>query len=152
MLERFEADARRGVRKLPPGTPLLDRVLLRARRDSAGCWIFEGAVDSAGYGMVRALGVNYRAHTVTYQAAKGAAPGLVIDHLCRVKRCCNPDHLEAVPNVVNARERARHRGNGLPIATHCKRGHERTPGNTYLRPDGKGGHCLPCIRIRSRRA
>jgi len=148
-----EGDPRRLARKLPPKVSLLDRVLLRSRLDSqSGCWIFAGAIDSGGYGMVRRLGVNYRAHAVTYRHLHGDPAPLVIDHLCRRRACCNPDHLEAVPNGVNSRDRARHSSNGLPILTHCQRGHERTPENTYPRPDGKGTNCLVCIRFRSSRA
>ena len=145
-------DPRREVRKLPPSTPLLDRVLLRTTVDPAGCWRFGGALDAGGYGMVRMLGVNHRAHVVTFEAAGGTrAPGEVIDHRCRVRSCCNPAHLEAVTNGVNTRDRARHSSNGLPVVDYCKRGHERTPENTYTRPDGKGTNCRPCIEQRGRR-
>src|SRR3990172_9099629 len=61
-----------------------------------GCWIWLGAVDTCGYGMVRdnSLRRNKRAHRVSYELLRGPIPaGLTIDHLCRVKCCVNPDHL-----------------------------------------------------------
>lgn len=64
-----------------------------------GCWEWQKAINNAGYGMMR----NWQAaHTTAYKAWKGTyPPGWQIDHLCRVKHCVNPDHLEAVPRGVN---------------------------------------------------
>lgn len=72
------------------------------------CWLWMGCRNKSGYGRV-ALGsisdgtrrTDY-AHRVSYIMHKGEIPaGYVIDHLCRRKPCCNPQHLEAVPPVVN---------------------------------------------------
>lgn len=63
------------------------------------------------------------AHRFSYEMAKGSIPdGRELDHLCRIVRCVNPDHLEAVPHRTNVRR-------GLsPSANHarkntCKQGH-----------------------------
>jgi hypothetical protein len=142
-------DPRRRLHKLPPSTSLVDRVLLRGRADESGCWIFGGAVDSGGYGMIRMGALNIRAHRVTYEAVNGPVPAdLHVDHLCRVRACCNPEHLEAIAVKANTWDRA-FWASGFPKATHCPRGHEKTDENTYRRPDGKGTNCLACVRRRS---
>ena len=42
------------------------------------------------------------AHRWAWEQAKGPIPkGLVVDHLCRVRWCCNPDHMELVTNREN---------------------------------------------------
>lgn len=66
---------------------------------------------------------------------------LHVDHRCRNPLCCNPDHLEMVTNAEN-RRRAR--------PTHCKRGHELTPENSYIRSNGSGKQCRQCSLDRSR--
>lgn len=70
------------------------------------------AVLRNGYGMERsAAGPMRSAHRLAYERAKGAIPaGLQIDHLCRVRECVNPDHLEAVSQRENIR-----RGRGTKL-------------------------------------
>jgi hypothetical protein len=61
--------------------------------------------------------------------------GCEIDHLCRIRSCCNPDHLQAVSHKANVLRgespSARH-----ARKTHCCHGHELTPGNIYLSKRG----------------
>lgn len=48
-------------------------------------------------------------HVLSYELHVGEVPeGLEVDHLCRVKWCCNPDHLEAVTHRENIRRRDLH--------------------------------------------
>jgi hypothetical protein len=76
----------------------------------SGCWLWVGALTSQGYGQMR--GMNHRvtrAHRVAYELFKGPIPeGLYIDHLCRVRCCVNPDHLEAVTQFVNMARKSDH--------------------------------------------
>jgi hypothetical protein len=67
-----------------------------------GCIIWTGAVDPTGYGRFSLAGQMLYAHRVAYQWAHGPIPqGLDLDHLCRVRACVNPDHLEAVNRRTN---------------------------------------------------
>lgn len=69
-----------------------------------GCWEWRGRLASNGYGQIQANRRTLQVHRVTYEAHKGAIPeGLAIDHLCRNRTCCNPDHLEAVTSHENWR-------------------------------------------------
>lgn len=61
------------------------------------CWLWRGARNTKGYGLSSKEGKNRMAHRVSYQIYKGDLPqGMQIDHLCRVRSCVNPEHLEAV--------------------------------------------------------
>lgn len=86
----------------------VERVMDRIVVDEAGCWIFQGAKTSAGYGNIR-IGSRtdgtrrvIETHTVMWESQHGPVPeGLELDHLCRVRACCNPAHLEPVTPSVN---------------------------------------------------
>ncbi len=84
----------------------------KIRRDSHGCWIWEGARDEKGYGRVTFGGKeNQRVHRVMFQHVKGSIDDtVVVDHLCSVRACCNPDHLEAVSGAENTKRGARFTG------------------------------------------
>lgn len=86
-------------------TPIIDRVLSRVFINDNDCWIFAGARSAAGYGVVgagpRGTG-NRTTHRVSYEHFIGHVPsGMELDHLCRVRACCNPDHLEPVTRLEN---------------------------------------------------
>jgi hypothetical protein len=77
------------------------RILSRSSEAATGCLLYERPRPD-GYAVVRTLsGVDY-AHRLMYERFVGPIPdGAVIDHLCAVKSCCNPAHLEAVTHRVN---------------------------------------------------
>lgn len=137
----------------PRRTPIEDRLRAKlAREAGSDCVVWTGRVSFNGYGRIGAGGRNareVRVHRVAYELAHGPIPaGLQIDHLCRNRRCCNPDHLE----VVTPRENTM-RGNG-PTAINsrkasCKRGHEFTPDNTFAAADGSR-ECRACRRAHGR--
>lgn len=71
---------------------------------NTGCWFWMGQKTMAGYGRLYVSSPSYGvyAHRFSYEQFKGPIPnGLVLDHLCRVVHCVNPDHLEAVTDRVN---------------------------------------------------
>lgn len=76
----------------------------RVRVAESGCWEWQGAKNSRGYGCVAVNGKSQLAHRRAFELLVGPIPpGLQIDHLCRVQTCCNPEHLEAVTPLVNKR-------------------------------------------------
>ncbi len=116
-----------------------------------GCWEWTGWIDVDGYGGFRNdNGTSCKAHRWSYEYHRGPiAPGLTIDHLCRNRRCVNPEHLEVVTIRVNVL-----RGDTLPArnaaATHCCRGHAFTPDNTYVDPKSGKRACRTCRRMHQR--
>ncbi len=122
---------------------------------NSGCWIYEGS-GSFGYGFFWLNGKNERAHRVSYRHFKGDIPeGLCLDHLCRVRCCVNPDHLEAVTIKENVVRGIMGSGETSPIAkfwrdkTHCPQGHEYTERSTYYNLRGSR-ECRLCRKERSK--
>jgi hypothetical protein len=98
----------------------------------SGCWLWTAKLSPDGYGQIRERGKHKQAHRVAYELHRGEIPaGLQIDHLCRVRHCVNPDHLEPVTQLENAR-RGHYR-----MRTHCPQGHAYDETNTYIRPNGR---------------
>ena len=115
--------------------------LFRSRvAKSDSCWTWTGTMDSSGYGRfypIKGSPHRVRAHRVAYELFRGQIPaGLEVDHLCRNRQCVNPDHLEPVTRMENQRRGFSPSGINHR-KTHCIRGHEFTPENTYRPADGR---------------
>ena len=125
---------------------------------TATCWLWTGAVQSRGYGSVGIGGKTYLAHRVAYERFVGPIPeGLTINHLCGVKRCVNPAHLECVTladNNAHARATGLMGPSTLSLAnaakTHCPSGHPYAGDNLYTDPKGQR-FCRTCKRQASRK-
>ena len=118
--------------------------------DDNGCHVWQAAKWKTGYPIYTSKAKMVRAHRYAWEQVNGPIPdGMVIDHLCRVPACVNPEHMEVVthqenilrgvgPSAINARK------------THCMRGHEFTDENTR-RYQGRR-HCRKCACIHAKRA
>lgn len=114
------------------------RMGAKIRVDGNGCWIWTASRNSKGYGLASVGGGAIAlAHRIAYELLVGPIQeGLQIDHLCRVRECVNPSHLEPVTAAENVRRSRAH-------ITHCPKGHEYTPENT-IRNHGTRRNCRTC--------
>src|ERR1041385_5143502 len=95
----------------------------------SGCWLWAGARNHNGYGIV---GKNVRAHRMAYQMYVGAFPNhLLVCHKCDTPACVNPAHLFLGTNEINLRDAADKGRCHFQSRTACKNGHEYGPQNTY---------------------
>lgn len=97
------------------------------------CWNWNGYIDPNGYGRIGiAAGKTIGAHVFSYNFYKGIIPdGLHLDHLCRNRKCVNPNHLEPVTSTENIlRGECPAAQNKRKI--YCIRGHKLTQDNLYI--------------------
>lgn len=120
----------------PPGRPLRDR-LLDYVDQSGDCWLWTASKSPNGYGKFSVDCVMRMAHRVAYEVFVGPIPeGLHVDHLCKVRHCVRPDHLEAVTQAENNRR---------AFGGKCRAGlHDMPP------PTGRDRKCKPCRRAHDR--
>lgn len=123
---------------------VLDRLMDAVTLDENDCWLV--ASEGTYTQVMASVGINYYVHRLTYAAFREPIPdGLVIDHLCKVKNCCNPWHLEAVTQRENVL-----RGDTIPARhaslTHCPRGHAYDEANTRVHKGKR--YCRACQRER----
>lgn len=132
-------------RVLKDGTKVLDIIEDKFVFDPSGCWLWTASCDSKGYAQMRLNGKTVRGHRAVYEVLYGPCPPGVGDHLCRVRHCVNPDHLEFVTNRENIL-----RGTGFSARhaakTHCSKGHPYDEENTHISPRGER-RCRECNRI-----
>jgi len=134
IMERFEKSMVVSESHTHAGTPCWD-------------WIsrFNG-VD--GYGLAKCNRKNILAHRLSYELHIGPIPeGMCLDHLCRNRKCVNPDHLEP----VTLKENIKRGWAARPRVTHCKYGHPYAGDNLRITPHGKRV-CRACQREAVRKA
>lgn len=106
------------------------------------CWLWTGG-KSRGYGRFWDGSSQRQAHAVTYELRYGVIPeDLELDHLCFVRDCVNPDHLEPVTHLENI-----HRASVKRLATpnYCKQGHK-----LEWQKNGSRRRCNECRRVLQR--
>jgi hypothetical protein len=120
------------------------RVTVEDRGHDTPCWISNRAQTTNGYTKIWVDGYFLLTHRLAYQEFVGPIPdGLQIDHLCRQRACCNPDHLEPVTPQENIR-----RAPWAQVMV-CINGHEFSPANTRVNARGDRA-CKACDRDRAR--
>ena len=111
------------------------------------CWAWTDWLGKSGYGQFFIGKRRFIAHRFSYEHYRGAVPsGLELDHLCRVRHCVNPYHLEPVTHAENMR-----RGDNA-MRGFCVHGHPFDAANTRWK-SGKFGRyrrCLTCHRLECR--
>ncbi len=138
------------MKKGPKPRPPIDRFLAKVDKQADGCWLWTGFLHSNGYATFYTGTRKQMAHRFAYEYYVGPIPdGLQLDHLCRVRSCVNPEHVEPVTSRTNLL-----RGHTVTAAhaakTECPQGHPFDEVNTYIHPTGSR-RCRECMRERDRR-
>lgn len=139
----------------PTPRPPFDRLMANVSKPDGetGCWFSGLRPDSKGYAQVSESSSGHvrmlRGHRVTYEELIGPVPeGMELDHLCRVRACINPSHMEPVTHRENVM-----RGEGISASaaarTHCPSGHAYLPGLVSSRGTR---YCPTCRKIWQARA
>lgn len=114
------------------------------------CWLWTGKLTDRGYGRTSFRRRLQFIHRIAYVLLVGPIPeGHELDHLCRVRNCVNPAHLEPVVHRINSlRSHSMVADNAQK--TSCLRGHEFSVENTYI--NSKGGRVCRACRVARRAA
>ena len=180
-MKLFQRPRRDGINNGISFIALAARFFSRVRIQKNGCWEWTGSTAGYGYGKfhlnTKPKSTSKLAHRFSYEMSEGEIPpGMTIDHVCRNRKCVNPDHLDCVTQQENwmkgnGREALKKANEALPpgelqarahraslraaeikrAQTHCKRGHEFTPENTSVRERGTRG-CRTCERRKQQEA
>jgi hypothetical protein len=123
---------------------LLDRCVYDKE---TGCWNFKSVPSPNGYCHIRFNGKTKQAHREVYELFLGKIKdGLQIDHICRNRRCVNPDHLEPVTTKENIA-----RGVNGRSKVACINGHLLSGDNVRFRTNSGWRKCRTCEREHQRK-
>lgn len=147
--------------KLGNPIPIENRFWVRVKKTDT-CWLWTGTKTRGGYGRVwfnkRNQPVTKIAWLLTY--GEKFPEGLDACHKCDNPSCVRPDHIfpgTALDNMRDAKRKGRlnlkglELGNRFKTQTHCKRGHEFTPDNTYVHIRGGGRLVRNCRQCTTQR-
>lgn len=144
-LPQPEREGRFGSRTI---SQVQDYIQDNSRTDASGCWLWTRSVSNEGYALMswkRGARTIHTGHHAAYEAFIGTVPnGLELDHLCRVRSCVNPRHLEPVTHRENLMR--------SPVAiaainaskTHCSKGHPFSGDNVTLYRTRGGSTARAC--------
>jgi len=116
------------------------------------CWEWTGKLSPEGYGRFRVKDNEtwkiYGAHRVSYSLFCGdIKEGMMIDHICRNRKCVAPSHIRQVDSFTNVHENSMSITHISSLQTHCISGHELNSDNLVI--SKKGRRCKICHRERS---
>jgi hypothetical protein len=113
------------------------------------CWEWIASRHKSGYGKYSVSRSRWTgAHIVSYTTLVGDVPcGLELDHLCRVRHCVNPSHLEPVTRRENLLRGDTFVARNI-LRTHCPHGHPYLGENLFMKNGTR--QCRECSRERMR--
>lgn len=136
----------------PEDGDLLRRFAEKYEVSEDGCWLWTGATIRGGYGQMKAWGRHETAHRIAYRLFVGPIPkGLEMEHLCRVRNCVNPEHVEPVTHAENMARSSK----GRDQNPNCPNGHPYVNGSWVWRSQKNRPTpwrtCLICEKAGNRR-
>lgn len=122
------------------------------------CWEWLGTISNrGGYGVFSLAGRRRYAHRYVYERLHGpVVEGKELDHLCRNRRCVNPNHLEPVAHAENVRRGSKENfdpdrlGRYQRSKMQCPQGHIYSKENTKINYAGRRV-CRTCEREKALR-
>lgn len=117
----------------------------------SGCWLWIGAQDKHGYGLIDWEGRRQQAHRVVYEQVIQVIPiGLFLDHFhCDLKGCVNPAHVRPITSGENTLRSTTTIAHQLKKRTHCKNGHLLAGDNLGTEKRSRARICLACKRAQA---
>lgn len=115
------------------------------------CWLWIAPCGKRRYGATSYRGKSVEAHRMVYTMFRGDIPmGLTLDHLCRNRKCVNPEHLEPVTIQENIRRAVKF----IQRSNYCRNGHKLTAGNTFvlIRGSHQYRRCKACDTLQRKEA
>jgi hypothetical protein len=141
----------------PTPAAVIERLMNRIEVTESGCWISLYSTGSHGYSQIgwtcrqpEVCGTRLHmrlGHRLSWEHRNGSIPDLMtIDHVCRTRRCINPEHLRLLSNLANASDTRVAAGDPVVIGKKCGKGlHE------LLRYPSGAVACRECAQERSRK-
>ncbi len=135
----------------PAGTePAIDFEEVSCPALGSPCHIFRGGKNSHGYGAVSVGKKMKSVHVYVWEKANGPVPdGLMLDHQCRNRPCCNVAHLRVVTARINSLENSESFAAKNAAKTHCPHGHAYQGANLIIETNGRR-KCRACKQRRER--
>lgn len=130
---------------VPVPERVAERAISNVDKQADGCWISRYSTASHGYSQIGWQDSRKRhvvlGHRAAWVSVHGQVPmGMTIDHLCKQRRCVNPDHLRLLPNYENARRTG---GRDWPMG-YCANGHDSTHLHRVTRSANASGFAVIC--------
>ena len=117
------------------------------------CWVWTGQLSPAGYGKFSDRDRHLRSHRFAFELEGRPVPEhLVVDHMCRNRKCVNTKHLRWVTNAQNCLENSVGISAQNALKTYCKRGHPLSGNNLYVSPITGFRQCKTCVKQRGAQA
>lgn len=119
----------------------------------SGCWNWNKSKNQKGYGHIKVKEKGLKPHRIVFAEFNGEIKeGYVIDHICKNRACCNPDHLRQVTLKENTLENSNSLQAINAKKTHCIRGHAFSVENTYINNSKEGikRQCIRCVTERNK--
>lgn len=132
------------------------KLINNLKKASSGCWEWQGGINRDGYGNTIYKGTQTSAHRLMMFFTKINLEGLFVDHICKNRKCCNPEHLRLVTPTENTLGYTSENVTAKNLRkTHCKHGHPFSGENLFVDKVKEGQRprrrCRECNRQKAAR-
>lgn len=130
-----------------------ERLTKRTTYSAKGCFVWQGPVGHKGYIMHVHRKWKMSGHRIVYFLTHNVElpRSQQVCHTCDERRCWNPGHMFVGTNQENCLDMAAKKRHHMNRRTHCPKGHEYTPENTFTHVDKYGWNhrdCIACDELR----